>query len=216
MSDHLMSDQETFVSRLQFAKLEGCDEKQVRRGIERGVLTVNSEGKLAVSQAGSGWRKPRRDSALPLGKSRAPTKARTGSDIPDVRTNVRTDVRMSEPEVEDGETVADAAARIASQAAEVPELKESLARKEHFLALLRELEYREKEGSLVDLALAQQVLFEGSRAARDAWLNWPAKYAPQIAAALNAPADQVAEILNAYVNEQLHALGEPHADFSDR
>jgi hypothetical protein len=83
---------ETYVSRNAFAKLEGCDEKQVRRGIERGVLTVNSEGKLAVSLVGSGWRKPRRDSK----SAPAAAKSKPASDNSNVRKDVRTSERMSE------------------------------------------------------------------------------------------------------------------------
>ena len=199
---------ETFVSRNAFAKLEGCDEKQVRRGIERGVLTVNADGKLAVSQVGSGWRRPRRDSKAAPGK----VKAEPASDSSSVRTNVRT----SEPEVGDDETAADAAARIAGEAVSVPEMKESLARKEYFNALLKQLEYREKDGSLVDVSLAEQVLFESARGARDAWLNFPTKVGPQLAAQLGLEADKVTEALSAYVHKQIAELGEPEAYFAER
>jgi len=50
------------LSRREFAKRSGCDEKQVRRALERGMLTADAEGKLSPDQLTSAWRRPRRDS----------------------------------------------------------------------------------------------------------------------------------------------------------
>lgn len=196
---------EAFVSRNQFAKLEGCDEKQVRRGIAAGRLTLNADGKLAVSQVGNGWRGVRRDSKAAAVK---PKNSDARSDT--------SGVRKEAPEVRDGETPEEAAARIAASAKVIPQVGESIARKEHFLSLLRELEYREKDGALVDLAVAEQVLFEAARAARDAWLNFPAKVGPQLAAQLGLEADKVTEALSAYVHKQIAEIGEPDGDFAPR
>ena len=71
------------------------------------------------------------------------------------------------------------------------------------------MEYEEKSGAIVDIALVEKALFEGARAQRDAWLNWPAKVGPLIAATLNVEADQVVEILNEHVHKHISQLGEP-------
>lgn len=52
---------------------------------------------------------------------------------------------------------------------------EALRLKENWLALLRRLEYEHKSGSLVELAVAQRVVFDLCREQRDLWLAWPAK-----------------------------------------
>lgn len=62
MSEVRMSEVERWLNNSQFAAAEGCDEKQVRRGLARGTLVARDDGKLDASQVRSGWRKPRVDS----------------------------------------------------------------------------------------------------------------------------------------------------------
>jgi hypothetical protein len=95
-------------------------------------------------------------------------------------------------------------------------LPEALRLKEHYAALLRKLEYEQREGSLIELAQAEAVVFDMFRAARDAWLAWPSKVAPFIAAELGVEVDAVAMLLSEYVYRQLRELGEPQPDFGDR
>lgn len=105
------------------------------------------------------------------------------------------------PEFEAGEFVASGAANL--------DLNEAKRVKENYLAKLRQLEYEEKAGSVVEIAMVEKALFEGSRAQRDAWLNWPAKVGPLIAATLDVEADLVVETLTEYVHKQISQLGEP-------
>jgi hypothetical protein len=184
-----------------FAKLDGCSESLVRRGIAEGRLPRGEDGKLDAALAGTGWRQgnagrahrvrtPSAHSAHP-GASSAPAEAPA-------------------PEVAalPGEEIEDAADRLAKAATAIPSYAESLAKKEHFLALLRELEYREKEAQLIDLDTARGVMYEEFRRVRDAWMNWPARYAALIASDLGIEADRVTGVLAAYVHKQIAALGE--------
>lgn len=86
--------------------------------------------------------------------------------------------------------------------------------KENALALKHMLAARRDAGNLVDRELAETVLFEASRAARDAWLNFPSRVGPLIAASLGVAPEPVIEALNTHVHQQLADLGEPEADFS--
>jgi hypothetical protein len=116
----------------------------------------------------------------------------------------------------DGESPQQAAERIVrTLGADMP-IEEAKRLKENYLALVLQLEYQQKDGALVDLSLAEQVLFEATRGARDAWLNFPTKVGPQLAAQLGLEADKVTEALSAYVHKQIAELGEPEADFSER
>jgi hypothetical protein len=195
----------------EFARRESCDEKQVRRGIDKGLLVKDSAGHLDAAQIGNGWRKTNR-----RGRDSA---AEKGADTPPVvRTNVRPVVRtevVRAPDAEEGETAADAAERIALTKAPYDRV-EAERIKENYLALLKKLEYEQKEGSLVGIGVAEQVLFEASRAARDSWLNWPSRVGPLVAADLGLAADRVTEVLTAYVHEQIDQLGEPEADFTGK
>jgi len=85
--------------------------------------------------------------------------------------------------------------------------------KENALALMRLLDVRQKAGLLVEIALAERILFEAFRGARDSWLNWPARVGPLLAADLGLEADKVTEALTAHVHKHLAELGEPAADF---
>lgn len=84
-----------------------------------------------------------------------------------------------------------------------------MAKKEHFLAETRELEFRQRRGELVDFDLARRVLFDEARRGRDHWLNWPARVAASIAAELGAEPDRVAEILTTHVARHLEFLASP-------
>lgn len=88
-------------------------------------------------------------------------------------------------------------------------LDEARRVKENYLALLTKLEYRQKEGELVDLTEAKEVLFTCARQSRDAWMNWPARVAPLMAADLDIPADRMTEVLTEHVHKHISLLGEP-------
>ena len=65
--------------------------------------------------------------------------------------------------------------------------------KENYLALLNQLDYEQKAGRLIELTHAERVVFETFRGVRDAWLNWPTRVGPLIAADLGCDAGQVTE-----------------------
>ncbi len=88
-------------------------------------------------------------------------------------------------------------------------LDEARRIKENYLALLTKLEYQQKEGDLVDLTEAKEVLFTCARQSRDAWMNWPARVAPLMAADLDIPADRMTEVLTEHVHKHISLLGEP-------
>lgn len=85
--------------------------------------------------------------------------------------------------------------------------------KENALALKHVLEARQKAGALVEVEVAESILFESARSERDAWMNWPARVGPLIAAAFGIDADRVTTALTEHVHQQLADLGEPEADF---
>jgi hypothetical protein len=190
---------EGWIGQREFARREGCDEKQVRRGVESGRLAAVKEGgKVFLNPAdiGSGWRRPRVDS----------TGADAGAD-----TAVRS--AAAKARAGRGGTGQGSADAPELNSAVGSQLKQAVVRKEDFTGRLRELEFRHKAGELIDLAVARRVLFDEARRARDAWLNWPSRFAALIAADLNVEADRAAEVLTTYVHKQLAALGEPGGDF---
>jgi hypothetical protein len=83
------------------------------------------------------------------------------------------------------------------------------ALKETYLARLRKLEFETKSERLIDADTAKKMVFELSRADRDAWTNWPAQVSPLIAAELGVPLVALAVILEKYVRQHLSERGDP-------
>lgn len=91
---------------------------------------------------------------------------------------------------------------------------QATALKENALALKHWLAAQKEAGKLVEIETAETVIFEDRRAARDAWMAWPGRIAPLLAADLDIDGAKLAEALKAYVHQQLDELGEPALDFS--
>ncbi|QZN97344.1 hypothetical protein [Symbiopectobacterium purcellii] len=88
--------------------------------------------------------------------------------------------------------------------------REEAARiKENYLAMLTKLEFEKESGQLIDMVKAEEVLFIAFRQQRDAWLNWPSRVAPLMAADLDVPADKMTEVLIEHVHKHISVLGEP-------
>jgi len=162
---------------------------------------VSADGTLDPAQVGSGWRKPQRHSSL--GADTAPAVKPA-----DKRPSKRAAAQQATGE--------------GGQSADAPEvnsfaghrLKEAVAHKADYDGKLKELEYLERVKQLIDVSIARKVFFDEFRAARDAWLNWPSRFAALIAADLGVEADRVAEVLTAYVHKQLALLAEPGDPFT--
>ena len=119
-----------------------------------------------------------------------------------------------EMDIQPGETIDEAAQRLVGEIdVDGTSFDEARRIKEVYLALLNRLEYERKSGALVELDTASAILFEEFRAQRDAWLNWPAKVGPLVAAELGVAADKVTAVLTGHVHTQISQLGEPQADF---
>lgn len=199
----------TAISIREFARREGCSDTLVRRAVKQGRLRLSGDNGLDASLVGTAWRES---------NAKGANSANKGANTP---ANSSQPVRTSAParadppvEVRDDESPADAARRIVDSDVALLDYAGALEKKENYLALLRQLEYEQKAGSLVELDVASAILFEEFRAQRDAWLNWPTRVGPILAAELGIEADRVTEALTAHVHSQIAQLGEPEANFT--
>ncbi|MFC7611748.1 hypothetical protein [Teichococcus aestuarii] len=220
------------ISIREFARREGCNDKLVRRAINGGFLGTLPDGSLDPALVGSGWRKANRHadkaadtsadtadmSAPPVRTVRAPVSAPAG--VLEEREEqprggaLRRQRRPEEPEDGDDEDLdLDEFARQVL-GGRTPTLAVSERAKQAALALKQVLAAQQAANALVELAVAQTVLFKTTRQARDAWMNWPTRIGPLLAADLGLEAAKVVEALTPYVQQQLEALGEPEADFT--
>ncbi|MGO4167851.1 hypothetical protein [Novosphingobium sp. YAF33] len=203
-----MSEPPVLVSVREFARLDGCDDKLVRRAIKAGKLPISADGKLDPSLAGSGWRKNNR---------RSPRAADTSADISkSVRTRKKSAPTAAETEEASEELFSEEVegfldnvlAGTYADTATAERVKENALAAKHLLAARRDA------GHLVEIEQAEMVLFETQRSQRDAWMNFPTRIGPLLAAEIGVDADKVVEALTVHVHQQLDDLGEPEADFS--
>lgn len=184
------------MNQAEFARRHGVSRKTVTQWKERGWLVMNGR-EIDVSASDAMLEKYRktviREDVLP----EAETLLQAGADE---YQDEGDDEDMSPDKV---------AERIMLATGATMSLDEARRVKENYLALLTKLEYQQKEGELVDLTEAKEVLFACARQSRDAWMNWPARVAPLMAADLDIPADRMTEVLTAHVHKQISLLGEP-------
>jgi hypothetical protein len=200
------------ISIREFSRREGVSDTLVHRAIKQGRLGLSRDKKLDPALIGSAWCQ-----SNAVGKKAPKKGANTSANTPpEVFAPVPSANIKTEPdEIGDlDETVAEAALRlIETVGVQMLPYGAALERKENYLALLRKLEFEQKSGELIELAMAEQVLFEGARAQRDAWLNWPARVGAMIAADLGLEADRVTEILTTHVYKHIEQLGDPDVRF---
>jgi len=87
--------------------------------------------------------------------------------------------------------------------------------KENALAARQLLNLRRDSGELIEIERASTLFFELTRQQRDAWLTWPTRIGPMVAADLGVDTAKVVETLTTYVQEQLEAIGEPEPDLNE-
>ncbi len=195
----------------EFARREGVSDTLVHRAIKQGRLRLSTNKTIDPKLVGSPWCERNA-----IGKKPPKKGANTSANTPaQVFAAANTEVPAPYGVILPDESLEEAAERmLKSGAIRMLPYSEALQNKENYLALLRQLEFEQKSGELIELSMAERVLFEGARAQRDAWLNWPARVGAMIAADLGLEADRVTEILTTHVHKHIEQLGEPDVDFT--
>ncbi|MDH4746857.1 hypothetical protein OMP43_22800 [Sphingomonas sp. CBMAI 2297] len=153
-----------------FAERAGCDEKQVRRAIEKGLLTKGDDGKLSADDVDGNWRKPNRRGVEKIAAKEVRTieNVRTPPGRQRKRATVRTD-----------ETAEEAAERIVAEGG-LLSLAEALRLKENYLARHQQLSYDLKAGTVVLIEEVQKGVGAEYAGVRKKLLAIPAERAPAV------------------------------------
>ncbi len=181
-----MTDTTKLLSQLAYAKHRGCTHGAVRKAILSGrlkkALVTDAAGKVSIDPviADSEWQSNtspamQRGAAAPTPAAKTPAKpaksgnTRTTPVSPDAAKPIKLDalgVMMTGADEGSGESVSMADAR---------------ALKEHYLALLAQLDYNVKSGVLIEANAARQAGFAMARTARDKLLTIADRLAPVVA-----------------------------------
>ncbi|HEX7694339.1 MAG TPA: hypothetical protein VF409_07605 [Sphingomonas sp.] len=214
-----------------YGKTHGASRQAAAKWRDRGVLVIEGD-KVDVEQsdermrgAGLGRFKtealeaqpapataPRKRQPKPTSGNR--NRSRVAPDVATAVDEVVADLRAS---IEDEEIDEVIAGGFIEQLLEgqFRSKAEASAIKENALALKHLLVAQKEAGQLVEMEVAERVIFDDRRAARDAWMAWPGRFAPLLAADLDIDGAKLAEALKPYVHQQLDELGEPNLDWTD-
>ena len=196
-----------FVSMAEYAKQHGASKQAASKWKARGCLKI-IDGKVDVAasdrimaHAGLGRFADRSTEASTVNRQPSKPAVRELAGLAEELTGA----------AEEAEDLQPALIAFANRLAEGHNVDKITAEtfKENGLALLRLIDARKRAGEVVEMADAEAVIFEMFRLQRDAWLNFPSRVAPLIAAELDVEADQVLEALTVHVHQQLSDLGQP-------
>ena len=176
-----------------FARLAGCDEKQVRRAVASGKLTKGLDGLLDADRIGTAWRRADRRTLTKL------------SGVSEAASDSAPGVRVSEPapSVRDGETLEEAAERAVGEF-DLLDMADALRRKENYLGLLKQLEYDVKSGAVVAVVDVARLVGEQFAKVRTRLLAIPAERAPHLHRLKTVA--ELEDALRTFVTEALEEL----------
>jgi len=202
----------TLVSVSAYARLHGVTKGAAQKWQSRGLL-VFRDGKVAVepsdqklAHAGVGRfadaaTKTRRTATVPAPKVAAP--------VAGLPTAMVGDLEEAAAQGDDAaRTVLDFMTGLSE--GRVVNMIEATTIKENALAAIRMIEARKRAGEVVEMADAEAAFFDVFRQHRDAWLNFPSRIGPLMAADLGLAPDRVVEVLTQHVHQHLNDLGEPN------
>jgi hypothetical protein len=190
----------TLVSLAAYAAMHDASKQAATKWKSRGLLTI-VDGKVDVERS---------DRAM---RGAAAGRFKPSTAVDDRRDPVdAVDVNLVDEELDDASVVEFVEAlregRFATEA-RADQIKANALALKHLVAA------QLAAGSVCDIALAESVIFEDRRKARDAWMNWPSRIGPLLAADLDVDdAGKVVEALNGYVHQLLSELGEPDVSFT--
>ena len=168
-----------------YARHRGVSDTAVRKAIEAGRITPNADGTINAAQADAQWSK-NTDAAQQRGKH----KPFSNEAIAGIRETLGESAGAFEPKG-GGTTLLQA--KTANEVLKAQTNRVRLAR---------------LKGELVNRDQAVAHVFKMARAERDAWLNWPARVAAQMAADLNADGHTLHVLLEKAVRNHLIELGD--------
>lgn len=209
----------TLLSLTAYAATHGASRQAAAKWKSRGVLRFSGDqvdvgpSDQAMRNAGLGRFRTEAAEAQPAPATAPRNRNRVA---PEVAATVDEVVADLQGAAEDGEIDEEIAGGFIEQllGGEFRSKVEASAIKENALALKHLLVAQREAGKLIEIETAEMVIFDDRRAARDAWMAWPGRFAPLLAADLDIDGAKLAEALKPYVHQQLEELGEPDLDFS--
>ena len=217
----------TLLSITAYAETHGMKRQAVQNWVRRGFITLSGKrvdvraSDEALRKAGLGRFKSAAATATPApatsprnsGRNKKRNKSAVAPEVVAVIDEVVADFKAAAEDDEIDEAIATGFIE-ELLAGQFRSKVEAVAIKENALALKHLLAAQKEASKLVEIEVAEAVIFDDRRAARDAWMAFPSRFAPLLAADLDIDGATLAEALKPYVHQQLDELGEPDLDFT--
>lgn len=188
--------------------LPGGSHTAVRKAIATGRITALPDGTIDPEQADREWgaqtdpSKQRGEHAQAIQRA---TAAETASAPPATKPVPRAAIdAVNSTLEEEGEDGTEAAP---GKGGETTFLRARMAN-EVLKAQTQRVRLQKMKGEVVDRARATALVFDLARRERDAWLNWPARVAANMAADLGVEPHAMEQVLDRYLREHLADLAE--------
>lgn len=171
-----------------YAKHRGVSPSAVHKAIKTQRISPEADGTLEIATADQQWEKNTNPRRKPWQDKKAVSKAALDT----VKETLAPDSASSDTTI----------------------YLQAKAANEVLKAELNRLKVRKQKKELIDKAQATAHVFALARAERDAWLNWSARIAAQMASNLNISPAALQRTLESYVREHLNELAniEPKFD----
>ncbi len=198
------------ISRRAYAAQRGVSESAVRKAIASGRISVETDGTIDPARADAEWSsqtdpaKQRGLHAQALGVETAAGTARARGDTKPVPRSAIEAV---------SETLREAGAEPGGPdvpgegGGEVSFLRARMAN-EVLKAQTAKVRLQKMKGELVDRVRASAMVYDLARRERDAWLNWPARVAANMAAEIGVDAHRMETVLDQYLRSHLLEMAE--------
>ena len=173
-----------------YARHRGVSHVAVKKAIDTGRITPESDGTIEPNRADLEWAQ----NTLSARKPAAHAKIEKPPQEP-VRPLAREPAEPAAPTLSAGGT----------------SLLQARTVNEVVMAQTNKVRLARLKGDLVDRSQAIAHVFRLARTERDAWLNWPARISAQMAAKLEVDAHSLHVAIEAAVREHLMELGELRA-----
>lgn len=194
------------MSRRKYAAHRGVSHTAVGKAIASGRIATEPDGSIDAAKADRQW-----DAQTDPAKQRGPHVQALGMETAAGTARAAAATRpVPRAAIESvGETLRDAGADLVPGAGggEVSFLRARMAN-EVLKAQTAKVKLAKMKGELVDRARTTAMVFDLARRERDAWQNWPARVAANMAADLGVDAHRLEQVLDSYLRKQLADLAE--------
>jgi len=200
---------ETFISVSAWAKTQGFSRQYAHQLINQGIIPT-AKGKINPPEADAALQAYRGLSQAPYIRQRRVSKPATCKVSQANRTSLEADEALDAPKVDLEKS---ASFKVSKPSVDGSTYLQARTAHEVLKAQTSKVRLQSLKGTLIDREKASAHVFALARAERETWLNWPARIAGPLSAALGVEEHVLYTALDSYIRQHLTELGDMQTNF---